>query len=237
MTCNSNATILVWKIAALEARHLNHKEIDPIDLMLGILKIVDVDLAKIVDVKDGDDFVTISGEVKELTELFLEASIDAKSTRRRLRRESIHQGQLVQHPDGVIHRSNRTKDVFRRAIEMLSGGDSRVLPIHILAALLDKHEPELERLLILVNSPVHALVRILSTKIRIFQEAINHEFQDSFKNDPTGSDQLIRFCRSAIGYLELGMLDEALKELEKISPAEQDHHMVKHLKNEIRHSE
>jgi len=228
----SSGTNIVWRIAAVEAQNLRHQEIDPVDLMLGILKLVDVEIGKIAGRKKDDSIGDINSEVNEIKSIFLESGLVAVKTRRRLRRESVHQLQNTDYKSGVIHRSPRLKDVFRRAETFLSSTEKIIKPIHLLAALLDKKESEFKRLLMLVNFPVSSLEANLGKKLTSNSEG---GIQPTLPSDTThsGTEELIRHCRAAIGYLELNMKDEALSELNQIPDTEKNHVMVKKLLQEI----
>ena len=44
----SNSLILVWRIAEIEARHLKSSAIEPAHVLLGLCKVVDLDLSELV---------------------------------------------------------------------------------------------------------------------------------------------------------------------------------------------
>src|ERR1700747_2049483 len=88
---HSQSLISIWRIAEIEARHLNAPEIEPTHLLLGLCKVVDVDLPSIVskDAPDRDEILEeLLREVRRLRTVFRVAGVNAKALRRRLRRAS-----------------------------------------------------------------------------------------------------------------------------------------------------
>ena len=49
MVRHADSLLLVWKLAELEAQHLNHTEIHPEHFFLGLLKIVDIDVTTLAE--------------------------------------------------------------------------------------------------------------------------------------------------------------------------------------------
>ena len=228
----SDATSLVWKIAAIEAQNLKHQEIEPVDLMLALLKAVDIEIEKLADTKSVEAMADLNSGVGELKCIFVESGVMPVKTRRRLRREAVHH-QKTDYKGGVIHRSTRSKDVFKRAENFLSTNEKMIRPIHLLAALLDKAESDLDRVLLLVNFPASLLKALLCNKLASNSDRLIYPTLPSIPMQPTGSEDLLRHCRAAIGYLELSMKDEAKSELQKIPLSEQGHPMVRHLLSEV----
>jgi len=225
----SSATNIVWRIAAVEAQKLKHQEIEPVDLMLGLMKLVDLELQKLSDQNTAETRAALTTQVGELKCIFQESGLEPAKTRRRLRRESVHHIQNIEYKSGVIHRSTQSKDVFIRAGNLLLADEKEIKPIHLLAALLDKKESDLERLLLLINLPVSMMQDFLSKRISANSAELDYPHSPSIPNHPTGSEEMMRHCRAAIGYLELSMLSEAEAELLKIPASDRDHPMVKRL--------
>src|SRR5438132_12031177 len=88
---HSASLILVWRVAEFEARNLNASTIEPTHLLLGLCKVVDLDLPELVakDSPDRDEVLEeLLREVRKLRTIFRDAGVDAKAFRRRLRRAS-----------------------------------------------------------------------------------------------------------------------------------------------------
>ena len=158
MSKYSDGTNLVWKIAAIEAQNLNHQEIDPLDLMLGLLKIVDVDLEKIIQSPKPIELLEIKDEVTEIEQIFVNSGLVPAKIRRRLRRESFNQAHNVVYKNGIIHRSKLSKRIFSNAEGHLSSEETIIRPFHLLIALLEKHDADLDRALLMVSFPVYGLL-------------------------------------------------------------------------------
>ncbi len=141
---HSNSLILIWRIAELEARHLNAFTIEPTHLLLGLCKVVDLDLPELVskDSPDRDDVLEeLLREIRKLRTVFRAADLDAKTFRRRLRRASPER-RFSLDESKRLHRSPATKQVFADAEHFAQLGSSTVYPVHLLYATLladDEH--------------------------------------------------------------------------------------------------
>jgi hypothetical protein len=229
----SKGTDLVWKIAAIEAQNLKHQQIDPVDLMLGLLKIVDVEPEGLMRFTKSEEILKIKSEITEIQQIFLSCGIIPSKTRRRLRRESLNHAQNVVYKDGVIHRSELSKRIFSDAVSHLLSNEKNIRPIHLLSALLEKQDPDLDRSLLIVSFPVSSVLHQIVRK-ETPADGLKHPSLPAVSNQLSGSESLMRHCRAAIGYLELSMFDEAEEELNKIELTEQGHPAVKRLRNDIR---
>ncbi len=229
----SAATNLVWKISALEAQNLKHREIEPIDLLLGLLKIVDIDLEKISIKKDGNKILEIKEEIKELRDIFELTGLVATKARRRIRKETAHQYHNSNYKDGVIHRSSFTKTAFKQAEKLLSDKELLVKPIHLLKSLLDNYNSEIVRILLLVNVPLMSLEAQLERNLESKISCSKDKTISPIKGQPRGSAQFLKYIRSAIGFLELNMFMDALVELDKIPNSEKQHEIAVRLRQDI----
>jgi hypothetical protein len=143
-TQHSYSLILIWRIAEFEARHLKASTIDPTHLLLGLCKVVDVDLPACVskDTPDRNDVLEeLLREVRKLRTVFRTAGLDAKVFRRRLRRFSPERRFSLDDSEG-LRRSPAAKRVFAGAEQFAQLGSSVVYPAHLLYATLlaeDEH--------------------------------------------------------------------------------------------------
>ena len=225
---------LLWKIASIEAQNLKHQEIDPVDLMLGLLKIVDIEPEKIIRNPKSEALEIINKEVTEIKEIFQESMLVPSKTRRRLRRECFFQVHNIAYKDGIIHRSDLSKRIFTKAERYLFPEEKNIRPFHILKALLEEENPELDRVLLLVSFPIGSVRREIEKKVSN-PNGLKHPSLPSFTNHPSASESLVGHCRRAIGYIELSMFAEAEEELRNVSASEKDHPAVKRLLEDIRH--
>jgi Clp amino terminal domain, pathogenicity island component len=135
---HSNSLILVWRVSEFEARRLNASTIDPTHLLLGLCKVVDLDLPELVskDAPDRDEILEESlREVRKLRTIFRVAGVDAKVLRRRLRRASLEGRFFLAQPER-LRRSSAAKDIFADAEHFAQIGNQAVYPAHLLYATL-----------------------------------------------------------------------------------------------------
>ena len=141
---HSNSLILIWRVAEFEARHLNASTIEPTHLLLGLCKVVDLDLPELVskDSPDRDEVLEeLLREVRKLRTVFRAAGLDAKTFRRRLRRPSPERRFSLTESER-LRRSPAAKQVFADAEHFAQLGSGTVYPTHLLYATLlaeDKH--------------------------------------------------------------------------------------------------
>src|ERR1039458_5927742 len=141
---HSPSLILVWRVAEFEARHAKASTIEPNHLLLGLCKVVDLDLPEFVtkDAPDRDEVLEeLLREIRRLRTVFRAAGLDAKTFRRRLRRVSPERRFALDDSER-LHRSSAAKRVFADAEHFAQLGSSTVYPVHLLYATLlaeDKH--------------------------------------------------------------------------------------------------
>ena len=141
---HSNSLILIWRVAEFEARHLNASTIEPTHLLLGLCKVVDLDLPELVskDSPDRDEVLEeLLREVRKLRTVFRAAGLDAKTFRRRLRRPSPERRFSLTESER-LRRSPAAKQVFADAEHFAQLGSGTVFPVHLLYATMlaeDKH--------------------------------------------------------------------------------------------------
>jgi ATP-dependent Clp protease ATP-binding subunit ClpC len=133
----------------VEARGLKVGEIEPAHLLLGLCKIVDLDLTALVPkaAANRDEIVEeLLREARRLRELFRAAELDPRIFRRRLR-QTIHAGRFATGDSERLHRSNAAKEVFRNAERCAGLAGDAVLPVHLLYAVLIAKEEKRDGLL------------------------------------------------------------------------------------------
>jgi ATP-dependent Clp protease ATP-binding subunit ClpA len=141
---HSPSLILVWRVAEFEARHAKASTIEPNHLLLGLCKVVDLDLPEFVtkDTPDRDEVLEeLLREVRRLRTVYRAAGLDAKTFRRKLRRASPERRFALDDSER-LRRSSAAKQVFADAEHFAQLGSSVVYPVHLLYATLladDEH--------------------------------------------------------------------------------------------------
>ncbi|MDY6940174.1 MAG: ATP-dependent Clp protease ATP-binding subunit [Cyanobacteriota bacterium] len=152
MAVYSPSTILVWNIAAIEAKSGKSCEIDPAHLLLGVCKLCDLDPERFCprpirrDRVQKEEFAT---DIETLRQWFAAWGLDQTQFRRRLR-SAIARSESERLERGIVHRSPVSRRVFERAeeIAMLGTDDSPILrPCHLLQAILELPASPWENLL------------------------------------------------------------------------------------------
>ena len=140
----SISLILVWQVADAEARHLKASNIEPMHLLLGLCKVVDLDLPELVSKVSPDRDAVLEEllrEVRRLRTVFRAADLDAKAFRRKLRRFSPERRFALDDSER-LRRSSAAKQIFAEAEHFAQLGSSAVYPVHLLYAGLladDEH--------------------------------------------------------------------------------------------------
>ena len=145
----ANSLIMVWGLAEMEARRLNAHEIEPAHLLLGLCKIVDLDIgASVPDTVPNrkNTLEKLLREVRQLRDVFQAAEWDPKVFRRRLR-QSLGAGRFVAKASERLHRSQAAKAVFSEAEQYAGIAGGTMLPVHLLYAVLVSKEKSQEALL------------------------------------------------------------------------------------------
>jgi hypothetical protein len=135
---HSDSLIFIWRLAELEAKHLNSPTIAPLHLLLGLCKSVDVDLPGIFSEHspNRDEILEeVLREVRRLRTIFQTAGFDARAFRRALRRQA---GGDTSSPPGSqpLQRSKAAKQVFADAEHFAEIANCIVFPVHLLFAVL-----------------------------------------------------------------------------------------------------
>ena len=135
---HSNSLLLVWRVAELEARHLIAPAIEPTHLLLGLCKVVDLDLTDLVSphLPGRDELLEeLLRETRRLRTVLRSAGLDARTFRRLLRKACPERGSGRGDSQG-LRRSSAAKRVFAEAEHLAQLGNSEVYPVHLLYATL-----------------------------------------------------------------------------------------------------
>ncbi len=146
---HSPTLLLVWRVAELEARHLKAPFLEPSHLLLGLCKIVDLDLPALITKETPDRDAVLEEvlrETRKLREVFRKAAFDAQRFRRRFR-QVLTTGSSVMEARGRLHRTDDSKDAFTEAERTACLGEGTVFPVHLLYALLKAKDPACDEVL------------------------------------------------------------------------------------------
>jgi ATP-dependent Clp protease ATP-binding subunit ClpA len=163
---HSNSLLLAWRVTEAEARRLNAPEIEPIHILIGLAKLVDVDLPSLAskNLPDRDEILEeYLREVRRLRTVLRTAQVDPTALRRALRGKPTHKRISV--PDSeTLHRSTAARKTFDDADHFAQLADSPVYPVHLLYAVL-LHE----------DDGIQAVCANLSIDKKRFQEVASRE--------------------------------------------------------------
>ena len=162
MTRHADSLALLWQVAEIEAQHLGWQLIEPAHYFLAMLKVVDVDLHRVINLRDKDATAhQITKDVADLRLAFDRADVETTLVRRRLRNRLRKSGNKK---NGHLHRSLQSRTVFR--ISEAFAKSHRVKPIHLLSILIEASIPGIDE--VLQDSTLNRnLLLEASTKIAI----------------------------------------------------------------------
>jgi ATP-dependent Clp protease ATP-binding subunit ClpC len=137
---HSNALLITWRLAELEAANLRRGELEPIHFFLGLLKIGELKIEPILAENTNLTNPQIVREIDSvhlLASTFSQIGLETTKTRRRLRRSlpaGSWAGEIGQH----IRRSEQARDLFARAEGLAQKyGSAVVEPLHLLACIMN----------------------------------------------------------------------------------------------------
>ena len=135
---HSSSLALVWLVAQFEARHLKASTLTPTHLLLGLCKIVDLDLPELVSKNAPDRDAVLEEslrEVRKLRTVFRTAGVDAKLLRLSLRKPEPERRFQIDESDR-LRRNPAAKRIFADAEHFAELGGGVVYPVHLLYATL-----------------------------------------------------------------------------------------------------
>lgn len=146
----SSSLLMAWQLAEIEAAHRNQLELEPEDFFLGLLKLSELDVKKMLEEKTALSSSVISREARfvgDLASAFAECSLETKKVRRKLR-ASLHQNSDGEGSDKPLRRSPSTRSCFKASEELARGSGSNLIqPNHLLIALLKKERESIKNLI------------------------------------------------------------------------------------------
>jgi ATP-dependent Clp protease ATP-binding subunit ClpA len=135
---HSTSLVLVWRVAEAEANRMNAPQIEPIHLLIGLAKVVALDLPELVskDNPDRDEILEeLLRETRRLRTVFATAQVKASSLRRKLRGK-LPEPRFTIGGAPTLHRSPASKKVFSDAEHFAQLAGRTVYPVHLLYAAL-----------------------------------------------------------------------------------------------------
>jgi ATP-dependent Clp protease ATP-binding subunit ClpC len=139
----SDALIILWHVAGIEAANAAYSEILPAHFLMAIATVCDMPVDKLFERGDAQfagSRAVIEAEFFEIGIAVKCAGIDPVRFRRRLRGAIGKGGQRP--PDGVLHRSQESRRFFSRAERLaVESGARTVRPIHLTWALAETGNP------------------------------------------------------------------------------------------------
>jgi ATP-dependent Clp protease ATP-binding subunit ClpA len=163
---HSSSLILIWRVAEAEARQLSAQEIEPIHLLIGLCKVVDLDLTALVsnETPDRDAILEeLLREVRRVRTVLYTAQVDARALRRKLRGPPMDERFSMAESES-LHRSTSARMVFADAEHFAQLAESIVYPAHLLYAVL-QHE----------DAKCHEIFQELGVDKARFQEVAKRE--------------------------------------------------------------
>lgn len=140
---------MIWQVAEFEARQLKASTIDPIHLLLGLSKTVDLDLAALLSKESPNRDEVLEEclrEVRRLRNVFRNANLNATTFRRRMRRASGEQRFSLEQSER-LHRSPAARKIFTDAEHLAQLSDGIVYPIHLLYTVLTAKDSQRDEVL------------------------------------------------------------------------------------------
>jgi hypothetical protein len=140
---HADSLVLVWKLAEIEAQHLGSPLIEPAHYFLGLLKVVDIDLDRVLDLRGlGGSADQIRRDVTDLRLAFDRANVETTLVRRQLR------NRLRKGPDqnnGHLRRSTQSRIAFKISEAFAKSG--MLKPIGLLSILIEFSIPCIDEVL------------------------------------------------------------------------------------------
>lgn len=168
---HSESLIVVWRIAEFEAKQLRASAIEPVHLLIGLCKIVDVDLPELIskNTLDRDEILEESlRETRRLRTVFRVAGVNAKILRRNLRRIFVREQSDVRNPK-PLRRSSASKEIFGDAEHFAEGTNQVVYPVHLLYAILFSDDKDRDAVFADLDINKKRLLNVAKREVFAFQ--------------------------------------------------------------------
>lgn len=161
----SSSVHLIWEVSLTEVLMSKREFIEPEHLMLGIFsldKVVNLFKTNPAQI-DPNLYQSVRQECNEIQTIFSTFDISMTSFRRMLRLH-VEEGTFEEYGN-VIHRSQYSKDVFKKAEKIAIGeGLTEFRAVHLLKAILEEHIDCIEKTLELFSITVSEIFEVIDTK-------------------------------------------------------------------------
>jgi ATP-dependent Clp protease ATP-binding subunit ClpC len=130
--------MFVWSAADAETQQAKALEIEPVHFLLGLTKLAEIPEQAHInrDDEENDVLMEITAEAVAVRKACNNCGLNTTRLRRKLRATLPTPAASV-YPSDVLHRSDASRDVFKKASRLASDVNCKTQPIHLLAALLD----------------------------------------------------------------------------------------------------
>jgi hypothetical protein len=142
----SPGTQLVWSLSGSEAVNLGMPKIEPDHLYCALLKFVELSddtIARLLN--NSSEAPSVCRERNELADKFKNLPGSTTEIRHALRKQAEHGTHKLE--GNLIHRSDASRKIFEKAIEMANDENEPVYPTHLLRVLMDSPTPAMKKVL------------------------------------------------------------------------------------------
>lgn len=147
---HADPLLLVWRLAELEAINVKSERTEPLHFVLGLLKIADIDVRSL-EAKGGlseqGTIDEIERDIRLVRECFDEFRVDVTKVRRSLRRRMAKATRENNPQKGRLRRSSGSREAFSRAEHAAETSGSDVRALHLLFALVQTPDGNIEAIL------------------------------------------------------------------------------------------
>ncbi len=164
---HSNSLLLTWRVAEAEAKGLNASQIEPVHLLIGLAKVVDIDLPPLLSkaLVDRDEILEeFLREVRRVRTVFRTARVDPVSLRRTLRGKPMEQRFYIPEVE-TLHRSVDARKVFADADHFAQLANTPVYPVHLLYAVLLHEDDGIQAVCDNLSIDRHRLQEVASREV------------------------------------------------------------------------
>lgn len=142
----SPGTQLVWSLSGSEAVNLGMPKIEPDHLYCALLKFVELNdetIARLLT--NSSEAPAVCEERDDLAPKFKDLPNSTTEIRHAVRKEAEHGTHKLE--GNLIHRSDISRKIFEKAIEMANKEDSPTYPTHLLQVLMESPTPAMKKVL------------------------------------------------------------------------------------------
>jgi len=147
---HTDSLLLVWRLAELEAINVKSERIEALHFVLGLLKVADIDVSSLLakgGLSEQSAIDEIERDIRLVRECFDEFRVHVTKVRRSLRRR-IAKATVEKNPQkGRLRRGLGSREAFSRAEHAAEASGSDVRALHLLFALVQTPDENIEAIL------------------------------------------------------------------------------------------